>query len=111
MPHRLNTLICGDTEYTMTKAYRDGAMAMRREIPHFANPHRDGTQSAFDWDNGHTNEAAGEHVRFATDVISARQNGAVFEEDPSVPRLKYGDVDEAWYRGALAATCPTGAGN
>ena len=102
MAHRLNTLICGDTEYTLTKAYRDGAMAMRRQTSHFANPFRDGTQSAFDWDSGHTNEAAGEHVRFGMDVISARLRGAIFADDPSIPRLPCGNVDETWYREALA---------
>lgn len=109
MAHRLNTLICGDTEYTLTQAYRDGAMAMRRQTPHFANPFRDGTQSAEDWDQGHTNEAAGEHVRFGTDVISARPRGAVFADDTDIPRLPCGDVDETWYRTALAEASATAA--
>lgn len=107
---KTNTLICGDTMYHLDAAYRAGAIAMRQRIPYsVANPHRADTQQHDQFDYGHVNESAGEHVRFGVDVIKAQQNGRCFEEDSSVPRDEYG-VDSDWYNNQLVvfATNPRG---
>lgn len=96
---KLNELVVGDTVYTMTKAYREGAQAMRDSVPFTCNPHRNTeSQQYFDWDSGHTNEAAREHVRFGIDLLGATLNGRRFEEDATVPRDDFSDVSRDWYR-------------
>lgn len=99
---KLNTLIVGDTEYTLSKAYRDGALAMRQRIPFTGNPFKDpDCQSYSDWDEGHTNESAGEHIRFGIDVITAPATGECFKLDPYAPYDEYG-VKYDWYQAKLA---------
>lgn len=78
---RLNTLIIGDGEYVLTKAYRAGAMAARKETPHWSNPHRDGNQMAHDWGYGHDNECAGLHQIDGIDVIEAPATGREYRND------------------------------
>ena len=99
---RDNTLVCGDTEYVLTAAYRRGASALRDGISCNANPFRNGCQSHEEWSNGHINESAGEHVRFGRDLIEAEPAGEYFKEDPEVPREASGDVEPDWYAQALA---------
>jgi hypothetical protein len=84
---KLNTLVVGENLYEMSKAYREGALAMRNAISFKHNPHPNSIQANYDWENGHMNEAAGEHFRFGIDVIIAPLNGRYFEEDASVPRI------------------------
>jgi hypothetical protein len=99
---RLNELVVGDTAYTMTKAYRDGAMAMRMSIPVTYNPHcNTDSQAHYDWEDGHTNEAACEHIRFGVDVLHASLTGVRFEEDSNVPRDDCAEVDSEWYHKQL----------
>lgn len=99
---KTNTLICGDDMYHMDAAYRAGARAMRQLIPYsVANPYRDGTQQHDQFDYGHVNESAGEHIRFGVDVIEVAATGRCFEEDQSVPRDEY-SVDRDWYAKQLA---------
>jgi hypothetical protein len=74
----VNTLLCGDTLYAISDAYRSGAVACRESVPFFTNPHRDGSQRYADWSAGHDHEAAGLH-RFAdVDVVTARRTGTEF---------------------------------
>lgn len=73
-----NQLLCGDTLYDLTEAYRAGARACRSETPFFANPHRDGSQRHDDWAAGHDNEAAGLHLVETCDVIEASPDGKTF---------------------------------
>lgn len=106
MPHEI---IIGDGLYVVTEAYRQGALAMRRQVPNKCNPHRYGTQRHDDWDYGHQHESEGEHVRFGIDVIMAPARPALcFEQDPAVPRDASAGVDGAWYGRALAATAAPG---
>lgn len=93
MPETPNRLIIGDTIYDITPAYIAGARALRQETPHWANPYEDGTQDAYDWDDGHTNEAAHEHHRFGRDVIAMSPEGLEIAEDPSLPRDEHGNID------------------
>jgi hypothetical protein len=105
---KLNELVAGDSVYTMTKAYRDGAQAMRDSVPFTCNPYRNrDSQQYYDWDDGHTNEAAGEHVRFGTDMLGAPLNGRRFEEDPAVPRDQYSSVSNDWYQAQLKSHTDT----
>jgi hypothetical protein len=100
---KLNELVVGDSAYAMTKAYRDGAMAMRMSIPVTCNPHHNtDSQAHHDWEYGHTNEAACEHIRFGVDVLHASLKGCRFEEDSAVPRDDCAEVDSEWYRKQLA---------
>lgn len=46
----------GDTIYELTPEYVRGAQDARGRRPHWCNPYRYGTQSAYDWDEGYTNE-------------------------------------------------------
>ncbi len=50
------TLLIGENGYTITKAYREGAMANRNGTHYHDNPYDDGTQECYDWADGHTNE-------------------------------------------------------
>jgi hypothetical protein len=95
MPSKPNRLLCGDTLYDLTPAYIAGARALRKEVPHWANPYDDDTeeQDYADWDDGHTNEAAHEHHRFGEDVIALPPEGREIEEDPSIPRDEHGNID------------------
>lgn len=95
-------IILGDTKYEIDTAYRAGARAMRRGVPWDCSPHRHGSYAYDQWDAGHTHEAAGEHVRFGIDVITARRPAKyVWQEDPTVPRDPHGNVDDDWYVAAL----------
>lgn len=58
---RHDRLVVGDTVYEITPAYREGAKAMRDEIPWNRNPYRDGSQRHDDWNYGHENESEGYH--------------------------------------------------
>lgn len=87
-----NRLLCGDTLYDLTPAYIAGALALRRNTPHWANPYSDDSQEADDWDYGHTNEAAHEHHRFGLDLIHLAPEGTEIGEDASIPRDPHGNV-------------------
>lgn len=103
---KTNTLICGDEMHHLDTAYRAGARAMRQSIPYeVGNPYRDLTQQHDQFNYGHTNEAACEHIRFGVDVIETRLTGRCFEEDASVPRDEYG-VDDDWYAKHFAVFAP-----
>lgn len=88
-----NTILCDNTLYDVSKAYRDGAIAMRSGITYHANPNRDGSLAHDDWNAGHIHEAARAHIRFNVDIIAAPGQGFLFEEDPTVPRDTQGEVD------------------
>jgi len=107
---RCNQLLCGDTLYEMSQAYLAGARALRRNVPFFANPHRDGSQRHADWAAGHDNEAAGEHVRYGRDLLLEPARGTEFGEDTEVPRIKTGDVDPDWYAAELERLSAAAAG-
>lgn len=92
-----NKLVCGDTEFEITPAYRRGALALRAGVSYRFNPFRDGSRAHDDWNDGHVNEDAGEHLRFGIDVVSAKALGRTYEEDPATPRDASGNVDEAWH--------------
>lgn len=53
----------GDTWYEFSRALRAGAWAYWRDVPCYCNPHRDGSQKAYDWDAGHELAAAGDVTR------------------------------------------------
>ena len=93
---KLNSLICGDTIFEITQAYRRGAIDRRDGIRFGRNPFRSGSQRHYDWEAGYGNEDACEHIRFGVDVVTTKNIGSVFNEDPSVPRDEYG-VDQQWY--------------
>lgn len=73
-----NQLLCGDTLYDLTEAYRAGARACRSETPFWANPHRENSQRHADWAAGHDNEAAELHLVDGLDVIEAAPCGKTF---------------------------------
>ena len=98
-----NTLVVHDSEYTMTAAYKAGALAFRSSIPNNCNPHRFHSQAHDDWDFGHVNDSAGEHFRFGSDVLAAPRRSQRFEMDPQVPRIDGGDVDDDWVHGQRKA--------
>jgi hypothetical protein len=58
----METLIIGDTEYTLTPAYIEGALDYRASIPYWSNPYRDGTQKYYDWVDGHVNDSEDAHA-------------------------------------------------
>jgi hypothetical protein len=91
-----NQLVIGDTIYSMTPAYIQGAKAMRRETPFHCNPHRSGSQREEDWSYGHDHEAGHEHYRFGKDLLAEPPTGIEFEEDPNVPRDDLYEVDPEW---------------
>jgi hypothetical protein len=79
---KLNKLIVGDTEYILSKAYREGADAYRKGISYHDTPyHNANVQAFYDWDYGHTNESAKLHLVDGIDVILAPQNGTTFKID------------------------------
>lgn len=85
---KTNTLICGDDLYHMDKAYREGALAMRNNIPWATgNPYRDGSQQHDQWSYGHVNESDDQHLRDGVDVITAPQSGQCFGRDACSPAL------------------------
>jgi len=86
-----NTLLIHDTLYTMTPAYIAGARACRDEVPHWANPHADGTQDSYDWSFAHDNEAAGEHRRFGKDLLDEHPASVEFGMDPDIARDDNGE--------------------
>jgi hypothetical protein len=88
----VNEILVGDTLYAVTKAYVDGARAMRASVPHHANPYRG--DRADEWSQGHDNEAAGEHFRFGRDVLADPSDGREIGEDPALSRNEYGEVCE-----------------
>jgi len=75
-----NKLILGDSLYELDAAYLEGANAMRSRIPYDRNPHEEGTTEADQWDYGHVNESAGEHIREDIDVVAAKRTGRTFKE-------------------------------
>ncbi len=82
---KTNRILCGDTVYDITPAYRDGARAMRAGIPYnLGNPFRSGSRKHDDWNIGHTHESTGEHLRSDCDVIETSDNGLFFEEKPAI---------------------------
>jgi len=101
-----NLLIIGDTQYTLDTFYIQGALAMRNAVPCTANPYRSFSGRHDQWNYGHDNEAACEHVRFGADVLAEYPEGKVVREDPAVPRDEHGEVDSDWYRQALKAFPP-----
>lgn len=50
------SILISDTEYELTRAYKQGAKANRDGISYRSNPYRDGSQAHDDWNNGHVNE-------------------------------------------------------
>lgn len=103
-------IVVGDSIYELDKAYKEGARAMRAQVPYnVGNPYRAGCYSHDQWNEGHCHEAAGEHIRFGVDVIAARASGRCFEEDPSVPRDRDHHVDMRWYEAQLATAAATGS--
>ena len=105
-----NRIVIHDCIHDMTIAYRNGARALRNEIPFFCNPHREDSQDHCDWNHGHDNDAAREHLRFGIDLIEVPAEGKTFEDDPDVLRNSIGDVDEGWARTArskLPANLPS----
>ncbi|WP_087863515.1 hypothetical protein [Comamonas thiooxydans] len=93
----VNQLKVHDDVFLVTRAYREGAQAMRAGRAHSTNPYRMHCQSHEDWNAGHVNESAREHIRFNKDVLSASPIGMVFDMDPSVPRDAQGSVLADWY--------------
>ncbi len=60
----VTTLVIGDTEYTLTPAYMEGALDHRAGVPWNCNPYRDyGTeeQKHTDWADGHVNDSEDLH--------------------------------------------------
>ena len=80
-----NVLLVYNTyEYQMTKAYIDGALAMREGKSYHMNPYRSDSQYYMDWDNGHTHESACMHFIDGEDILSLDKTGIIFHwpEDP-----------------------------
>jgi hypothetical protein len=50
---RLTEKQVGDTLYTFTPAFREGARALWASVPYTCNPYRAGSQRAQDWEDGH----------------------------------------------------------
>lgn len=75
---KVNQLLCSDTVYDLSEAYRSGARACRSETPFWSNPHGDGSQRHADWSAGHDNEAADLHLVDGIDVIEAAPVGKTF---------------------------------
>lgn len=95
-------IIIGDSGYEISEEYIKGAMAMRSGISHHSNPYKEDSKRHFDWDYGHTNEAACEHIRFGADVLLNKGSMSVWIEDKDVPRDEHG-VIKAWYKERLEA--------
>lgn len=102
---RNNTIVIGDTDYVVTAAYKEGALAMRKQIPWSCCPHSGERRDA--WKNGHCNESGVEHIRFGKDLVSQPKQGIFFREDPTVRRTEFG-VDKQWYRNALKTVSAAG---
>lgn len=98
-----NQLVIGDTIYSMTPAYIEGARALRRDVPYHCNPHRSGSQREDNWNYGHENEGAHEHLRFDKDLLNEAPTGIEFTEDPNVPRDDLYEVDFEWAHQQAAA--------
>lgn len=96
MPSADNTIIVHDTQYALSRSYKNGAQAFRNGTPWDHNPHRADSQAYFDWESGHVNDSAGEHFRFGLDVLAERRTGRCFDMDPAVPRLNGADPDDDW---------------
>lgn len=43
----------GDTFYTFTAAFREGARDLWASVPYTCNPYRSGSQRSNDWEDGH----------------------------------------------------------
>lgn len=68
---KLNSIICGDTIYEVTQAYRRGAIACRENVRFNRNPYRDSaSQNYYDWDAGYGNEEDCENIRFGVDIVT-----------------------------------------
>jgi hypothetical protein len=106
--NKFNTLVCSDTEFAVTEFYINGALAERNNGPYHANPHRQGSMRHDEWNYGHENESAGEHIRFGSDILAAKPTGQRFEEDPAAPRDKDHTVSDDWYRTELATLTKQG---
>lgn len=94
----VNQLKIHDDVFPVTRAYREGALAMRASRPCSTNPYRMHSQSHVDWENGHLHESAREHIRFGKDVLSASPMGTLIEMDALVPRDDHGSVSVGWYQ-------------
>lgn len=95
-------IIIGESGYEISEEYIQGAMAMRSDISYNSNPYKEDRKRYFDWDYGHENEAACEHIRFGVDILLNSSSMGVWIEDKDVPRDEYG-VIKAWYSERLEA--------
>lgn len=98
---KTNTLVIGDTEYWMNAPYRKGAQDCREGVPYGNAPYIV-SDNIDQYNYGHENEGACEHIRNGIDVILAPLTGERFDEDPSVPRDRNGQVDDSWYADRLS---------
>ena len=74
-----NELLVGDTAYTITQVYREGARAAREGRTFHGHGYANGSQPAHDFEYAHDNEHAGLHVSVdGVDVIEARDASATF---------------------------------
>lgn len=92
-------IIVGDSQYDMTPAYIEGALAFRKSISWKSNPYREGSANHQSWEYGHVHESAGEHIRFGLDTLQSQLD--LWKEDPLVPRDPDGGVNRAWYAKSL----------
>lgn len=72
-PNRLREKQIGDTLYTFTPQFREGAWDLWSGVPYTCNPYRDGSQRAQDWEDGHTLADEGEVTR---EEVGPRPDGA-----------------------------------
>lgn len=100
---KFNLLLLGDSAYVMDNEYREGAQAMRRQVPWSANPYRRGSAKHDSWDLGHVNESAKAHIRFGRDLLAVPLQGETFREDASVPLNEVGEPTRDWYNAQLVA--------
>jgi hypothetical protein len=73
-----NTILIGDSIYEITPRYKEGAHAMREDVPNGCNPYRHGSRSHDEWDYGHVHESCNMHVLDGVDVILAENAGREF---------------------------------
>lgn len=100
-----NCLLINDTEYNISAAYIEGATAMREGISYKHNPHNTNSMAYDSWNDGHSNESAGEHIRFGGDVLAVSGKGIHIMEDMSIPKDQYGNVKRGWYQEKLGEIC------
>jgi hypothetical protein len=86
-----NKLIVNDVEYDLNKAYRAGALDLRKGVPWTCNPYKEGSVKHDQWSYGHINESEDLHMVNGVDFVLAKPEGLVFISKKSPAKKKNKD--------------------